>query len=181
MEYEDEDGGKEAVELPRWPDTGTITAIAPSAPTGLTATANGTTRIDLSWTGPANPGGSDITGYKIEISSDGGNAWATHLADTTNANTTYAHTGLAASTTRHYRVSAINTIGTSAASNVDSATTGNTLPTASNGEVTATEDMDYTFTEANFNFSDTDGDMLANVRIVTLPASGGLWRSRARL
>ena len=110
--------------------------VAPGAPTGLTATANGTTQIDLSWTAPADNGGRVITGYKIEISPNGTDTWTTHLADTTSTNTTYAHTGLAASTTRHYRVSAINTIGTSTASNVDDATTGagtNTPPTASNG------------------------------------------------
>ena len=176
MGYEDDDGGKEEVALPRWPASGTISAIAPGAPTGLTATANGTTQIDLSWTAPASDGGSDITGYKIEISPNGTDTWTTHLADTTSTNTTYAHTGLAASTTRHYRVSAINTIGTSTASNVDDATTGagtNTLPTASNGEVTATEDTDYTFTAPNFNFSDTDaGAALSSVKITSLPASG---------
>ena len=176
MEYEDEDGAKETVGLSRWPASGTITAIAPGAPTSLTATANGTTQIDLSWTAPASDGGSDITGYKIEISPNGTDTWTTHLADTTSTNTTYAHTGLAASTTRHYRVSAINTIGTSTASNVDSATTGtgtNTLPTASNGEVTATEDTDYPFTATDFNFSDTDaGAALSSVKITSLPASG---------
>ena len=56
------------------------------------------------------------------------------------------------------------------------ATTGtgtNTAPTASNGEVTATEDMDYPFTAANFNFSDTDtGAALSSVKITSLPASG---------
>ena len=102
----------------------TVAPVAPGAPTGLTATANGSAQIDLSWTAPADNGGRVITGYKIEVSSDAGNAWTTHLADTTSADTTYEHTGLAAGTTRHYRVSAINTIGTSAASNVDDATTG---------------------------------------------------------
>ena len=56
------------------------------------------------------------------------------------------------------------------------ATTGtgtNTPPTASNGEVTATEDTDYPFTAANFNFSDTDaGAALSSVKITSLPASG---------
>ena len=116
-------------------DGATTGTTVPGAPTGLAATASGNTRIDLSWTAPASDGGSAITGYKIEISSDGGNAWTTHLADTTNPNTTYAHTGLAASTTRHYRVSAINTIGTGAASNVDDATTGTTAPGAPTGLV----------------------------------------------
>ena len=44
-------------------------------------------------------------------------------------------------------------------------------PTASNGEVTATEDTDYTFTAPNFNFSDTDaGAALSSVKITSLPA-----------
>ena len=47
-----------------------INAIrVPYAPTGLTATASGTTAINLSWTPPPNNGGSVITGYKIEVSS----------------------------------------------------------------------------------------------------------------
>ena len=89
------------------------TTSAPGAPTGLTATASGTTQIDLSWTAPASTGGSAITGYKIESSSDGGTSgWTDLVANTSNTTTTYAHTGLTAGDTRHYRVSAINTNGT---------------------------------------------------------------------
>ena len=51
----------------------------------------------------------------------------------------------------------------------------NNRPTASNGEVTTTEDADYTFTAANFKFSDTDaGDVLSSVKITSLPAAGTL-------
>ena len=162
--------------VPDVTNNSTVAPVAPGAPTGLTATASGTTQIDLSWTAPADNGGRVITGYKIEISPNGTDTWTDRVANTASPNTTYEHTGLAASTTRHYRVSAINTIGTSSASNVDDATTGagtNTAPTASNGEVTATEDMDYPFTAANFNFSDTDaGAALSSVKITSLPASG---------
>ena len=159
MEYEDEDGGKEELELSRWPDSGTITAIAPGAPTGLTATASGTTQIDLSWTAPASNGGSDITGYKIEISPNGIDTWTDRVADTTDANTTYAHTGLAASTTRHYRVSAINTIGTSTASNVDDATTGTATNTPAMGAptITGTAQVGQTLTAATTAIMDADG------------------------
>ena len=101
----------------------TVAPVAPGAPTGLTAVASGSNTITLFWTAPADNGGRVISGYKIEISPNGTDTWTTHLADTTSTNTTYEHTGLAAGTTRHYRVSAINTIGTSAASNVDDATT----------------------------------------------------------
>ena len=49
----------------------------------------------------------------------------------------------------------------------------NNPPTASNGEVTTSEDTDYTFTAANFNFSDRDsGDALFSVKITSLPAAG---------
>ena len=103
----------------------TTTDDVPGAPTSLTATANGTSTINLSWTAPADDGGSAITGYKIEVSSNGGTSWTDHVADTGNANTTYAHTGLSAGTTRHYRVSAINSVGTGAASSTANATTDN--------------------------------------------------------
>ena len=104
--------------------TGRTTATsAPGAPTGLTATASGTTAINLSWSAPASTGGSAITGYKIEVSPNGTSGWTDQVANTNSTATTYAHTGLASGDTRHYRVSAINANGAGTASNVDSATT----------------------------------------------------------
>ena len=51
--------------------------------------------------------------------------------------------------------------------------TGNTAPTASNSTVGATEDTDYTFSAADFNFTDEDaGARLESVTIETLPALG---------
>ena len=51
----------------------------------------------------------------------------------------------------------------------------NTAPTSADEHVEADEDMDYTFSSADFPFTDTDtGDSLASVKIVTLPASGTL-------
>ena len=118
-------------------DSATTGTTAPGAPTGLTATASGTTQIDLSWSAPASTGGSAITGYKIEVSANGTSGWTDQVADTNSTATTYAHTGLAAGDTRHYRVSAINTNGAGTASNVDSATTGASVPGAPTG-LTAT-------------------------------------------
>ena len=48
----------------------------------------------------------------------------------------------------------------------------NSFPTASDGRVTALENQDYTFTAADFNYSDSDADPLASVTIKLLPASG---------
>ena len=97
-------------------------ATKPGKPTGLTAKADGQTEIDLSWTAPSDDGGADITGYRIEVSSDG-SSWSDLEADSNSAGTSYSHTGLTAGSTRHYRVSAINPEGTGAPSNTDSATT----------------------------------------------------------
>ena len=97
-------------------------ATAPGAPTGLTATADGQTEIDLSWTAPSEDGGADITGYKIEVSTDG-SSWTVLVANTKSTSTSYSHTGLTEGSTRHYRVSAINSAGTGAASGSASATT----------------------------------------------------------
>ena len=104
---------------------GSTAVAAPAAPTALTATAFGATAIDLAWTAPDNNGGSAITGYKIEVSTDGSTgSWSDRVADTESTNTDYRHSGLSGGDTRHYRVSAINVNGTSPASAPDSATTG---------------------------------------------------------
>ena len=111
--------------------TVTVSAIAsvPNPPTGLTATPNGQTRIDLSWNAPSDDGGAAITGYRIEVSEDGSN-WSGLVANTNSTNTSYSHTSLTAGTTRHYRVSAINSSGTGRPSSVDSATTGSEVNAA---------------------------------------------------
>ncbi len=48
----------------------------------------------------------------------------------------------------------------------------NDAPTGGNRTVTTAEDTDFTFTTADFPFSDVDGDPLTRVRIDTLPADG---------
>ena len=264
-----------------------IAKVGPSlAPTGLTATAVGRDRIDLSWTAPTDDGGSAITGYRIESSADGSTGWADLVADTGPTDTTYSHTGLMPNTTVHYRVSAINGEGASDPSGAATATTadypavtvsfgattytaaegrtvdvavsldadsertvvipitatpqgatttGNytvpssvtfssgqtytsfpftaaqddvdddgksvllafgmlpsrvsagttatttvsitdddTPPTAANGTVTTDEDTSYTFAADEFGYSDADGDALASVKIIELPATGAL-------
>ena len=115
----------------------TTGSTMPGAPTSLGAAANGQTQIDLSWTAPSSDGGAAISGYKIEVSDDGGTTWTNLVNDTSSTTTSYSHTGLTAGTTRHYRVSAINTAGTGAASNVASAATAN----AANAAPEAVDDL----------------------------------------
>ena len=63
-------------------------ARAPDPPTTLTATAKGTRLIDLAWYAPDDNGGSAITSYKIEVSSDRGNTWTVQVANTRSTTTT---------------------------------------------------------------------------------------------
>ena len=109
---------------PSWSSGDTVTvkltqAQAPSAPRYLRAKGYSAKEILLSWSAPNRKGGSPITGYKIEVSTDGVSNWST-LAEKTNS-TTYSHTGLTLAVKRYYRVSAINAIGTGSASSTASA------------------------------------------------------------
>ena len=158
-------------------DSATTGATAPGAPTGLTATASGTTAINLSWSAPGSTGGSAITGYRIEVSSNGGSSWTNLVANTSNTTTTYAHTGLTAGATRHYRVSAINTNDSGTASNVDSATTGTTVP----GAPTRLSATASGTTAINLSWSapaSTGGSAITGYRIEVSPNGASNWTDR---
>ena len=112
---------------------------AMAAPTSLRATANGAHQIDLSWTAPPVADGVQIVGYKIEVSTDG-HTWSVLEGNTNTVATTYSHTGLPAESTRHYRVSAIGSNGTSSEpSNRASATTEQEEPPISEDPAPAME------------------------------------------
>ena len=94
----------------------------PAAPTGLMATPMSDTQINLSWEAPTRTGGADIIAYMIQVSENGSDTW-TVLHTIPNGARTYSHMmDLTAGSTRHYRVAAINSVGTGAYS--DPPTTG---------------------------------------------------------
>ena len=132
----------------------TTEAIVPDAPADLTAAAEGTSRIDLDWTAPGYDGGASVTGYRIEVSVNGGATWTDLVSNTQSTTTAYAHTGLSPASTRHYRVSAINRIGAGAPSEVAHATTDATVPDAPR-RLTATafdhSQIDLGWTAPNFD------------------------------
>jgi subtilisin family serine protease len=96
----------------------TATAIVgvPSAPTSLSATPLGLS-IRLSWTAPTQNGGSAITDYVAQFSADSGTTWST-FSDSISTSTTTTVTGLTNGLTYQLRVSAVNSVGTSAYSSV---------------------------------------------------------------
>jgi uncharacterized repeat protein (TIGR01451 family) len=75
-------------------------SAAPSVPTGVTATPLSSSRIDLSWNPSTdNPGGSGVAGYHV---------FRNGVQVGTPSGTTFSDTGLNASTTYNYRVSAFD-------------------------------------------------------------------------
>ena len=103
--------------------------MEPEVPTDLTATAESDTQIDLVWTAPASNGGSVITGYKVEVSTDGVSTFTELHTTADGATLTYEHMGLTAGTTYHYQVAAINRVGRGAYASA-SATTPAVVPDA---------------------------------------------------
>ena len=109
---------------------------APTAPTGLNATAVSSSQINLSWTASTDNVG--VTGYLIERCQ--GASCANFAQISTSTTTTYSDTGLTAATSYSYRVRATDAAGNlSTYSGTATASTGNvaTPPTAPTG-LTAT-------------------------------------------
>jgi fibronectin type 3 domain-containing protein len=132
----------------------TQAAAAPPVPTGLTATAVSSSQINLTWT--ASTGAS---GYKIYRA-------GVQIATTTG--TTYANTGLAASTTYCYTVAAYDTAGNNSAQSVSKCAT-----TSASADTTAPSVPSLTVSAASssqINLSwttstDTGGSGLAGYKI----------------
>ena len=156
----------------------TTDPIVPDAPTGLMAEANGTSRIDLAWTAPDYDGGAEITGYRIEVSTDRGIVWRNLVENTGIARTAYSHVGLNPATTRHYRVSAINVKGAGAPSNTAEATTDATVPNAPTrlrATAEGTAQIDLAWTAPGFN----GGADITGYRIEVSEDAGSNWTDLA--
>ena len=91
-----------------------VAASVPTAPTSLTSTA-GNAQVILNWQVPSSDGGASITGYKIEMETGGVGGYAV-LVETQEA-TTYTKTGLTNGVSYKFKISAINSVGTSTVSN----------------------------------------------------------------
>ena len=101
--------------------TQTINPTVPTAPSTLTATAAGANQINLAWTASSTSG---VTYSVYSSATSGFTPSASNRIASGVATTGYSVTGLSPSTTRYYRVTAVNgTGGESAATNQASATT----------------------------------------------------------
>ena len=111
-------------------------ASVPDAPTGVSASATGQTTASVSFSAPANNGGSAITSFTVTSSPAGGTA--------TGASSPLTVTGLTASTSYTFTVTATNAVGTSVASSASSS-------------ITTASPALYSFTSATFGTNGITG------------------------
>jgi hypothetical protein len=140
--------------------TNTGGGTAPPAPTNLTASAVSSSQINLSWSAS-----SGATSYNVKRATVSGGPYATIATGVTA--TSYSDTGLSASTTYYYVVSAVNSAGESPNSSEKSATTLVAIPPAPTG-LTATA---VSSSQINLSWSASTGATSYNVKQATV--SGG--------
>ncbi|HWC33491.1 MAG TPA: fibronectin type III domain-containing protein [Mycobacteriales bacterium] len=118
-------------------DITVTSATVPSAPTSVSAvTGNG--QAAVSWAAPSSDGGSPITGYDVQYSTNNGTTWTSASATFhTSTATSQTVTGLTNGTAYLFRVAAINSVGTGPYSAASAAVTPAAVPEAPTA-VTAT-------------------------------------------
>ncbi|MFM8956729.1 MAG: fibronectin type III domain-containing protein, partial [Actinomycetota bacterium] len=142
---------------------------APSAPQALTVVA-GVAQASLTWTAPTQTGGGAITDYVVEFSSNNGSTWST-FNDGVSTATSATVTGLTNGVTYSFRVSAVNSAGTSPTSDVARAAVG--VPTAPTGlsAVAGAAQVTLTWTTP----SQTGGSAITDYIIEFSNDSGSSW------
>ncbi|MFM7077056.1 MAG: fibronectin type III domain-containing protein, partial [Planctomycetaceae bacterium] len=151
---------------------GPVTPVAPaSAPLALAA-VGGNAQATLSWTVPADNGGSAITDYRIERSTNGGTTW-TLVADGVSTATTATLLGLVNGTTYVFRVAAITSFGVGAWSTTSGPVTPMTVATAPSAlsGVRGDSKVDLAWTAPANNGGSTITDYTIEYR----PSAGGAW------
>src|SRR5439155_1288938 len=119
-------------ESPQSNEASARTLGVPYAPQNLQA-AGGIRNATLVWQAPSSNGGFPITNYNIYRSSSSGTEG---LYATIGNVTTYTNTGLSNGATYYYKVSAVNSIGSSSLSNEASTfTPQNLVATAGNAQI----------------------------------------------
>jgi len=122
-----------------FPDSGPM-----SAPTSLAATG-GNAQVSLTWTAPAYNGGSSITDYSVQYSTNSGSTWTT-VSRTASTTASQAVTGLTNGTAYVFRVAGINSNGT-----------GTYTAASSSVTPSASTDSLYSYVSLLLNFDGSNG------------------------
>lgn len=135
----------------------------PTTPSGLSASASGSSAIALSWSASTDSGGSGLAGYRIERCAGAGCTGFAQIA--TVSGTSYSDSGLSAGTTYRYRIRAYDNAGNvSAYSAIAEATTASSAPSLFQN----TADYairDFSTTTSPITVSGRSGNAPSNLRV----------------
>ena len=147
---------------------------APGEPTSVVGTS-GNAQVSLVWSAPTSSGGSPITDYLVQFSSNSGSTWST-FADGTSTSTTATVTGLTNGTSYVFKVASVNSAGTSAYSSVSNSVLVGT-PVAPTSVVGTTGDAQVAL--AWTAPSSENGSSLTDYVVQFSSNSGSTWSSFA--
>ncbi len=154
----------------------TITADSPGAPTSVSATITGETTASVSFTAPTFNGGSAITDYDLEYSSNNGSNWTSFNNGTSTANPILV-TGLTKNTSYIFRVKAKNTAGDGSFSTASSPQTTFEAPAVATNEApSGTRTVGQTMTNL-LTFSGVPTPTVSYQWVRCSSVSGSNWES----
>jgi predicted RNA-binding protein with TRAM domain len=147
-------------------------AAVPDAPTGATATA-GNASASVTWTPPADNGGSDITSYTVTAadSTNGANGGQTCTYTVSDPETdTCTVSGLTNGDSYTFTVTATNGDGTGAASDPSNAVTPSTVPDAPTG---ATATAGNASADVSWNPGGDEGSTITSYTVTAADSTNG--------
>jgi len=133
-----------SVEITTLPSAGTLKFNGETVSAGYFVSKDDIDRHRLVFTPAANANGTGYSSFTFRVKDDGGTIGSGEDMD-------------ASANTMTVNVTAVNDV-----------------PSGTNNTVTTLEDTAYTFSAADFGFTDTDGNSLLSVKITTLPSVGTL-------
>lgn len=147
-----------------------LTAQPPEAPIGLSATANGTSSIELSWTDFSD----NETAFKIERKAGLAGIWTEVTGGLPTNSISYSDTAVAPFTTYYYRIWAESAVGDSPKSEQAFASTGAAPPPTDPSNLSV-----QTGVAGALELSWTDAENESEYRIERKRGSSGLWTELA--
>ena len=155
------------IPIAAFPDSGPI-----SAPTSLTATG-GNAQVSLAWTAPSYNGGSAITDYSVQFSSNSGSTWS-NFSRTASTTASQVVTGLTNGTAYVFRVAGINANGTGTYTAASSSVTPSAGATVTGGAVLTPGDgyVYRTFTSSG-DLTISGASLSCDILVVGGGGSGG--------
>jgi Ca2+-binding RTX toxin-like protein len=159
--------------------TGAVATLmtAASPPKSLSVITLAETSVSLGWALPDSNGGSNITDYQVEVTSNGSNNW-TVIPHTASNSLGFNVTNLIPGRTYQFRVSAVTSFGIGITSESIRAAVPPILPTAPSNLVIS--DVTSSNFSMHWNLSSADGGSVITKQIFQISPDGGLTWSPVR-